>query len=1078
MLEGTYVYKKHTYYVSAYDFGDNIAMYLSPATSKDRLFLDDGITIGEDRLFPTWNELYLSIGAGNVKVSCYTEKEDGVVYKNQINREVITYLAELLRGMKSNCNKSTREDDGELYDVGFDPSKFATYVFENGVMKLDMDTILLVDYEELVGTETIKLFLEEDGSYQKKINELTKTHHKFKLDLSKFDTGSNIDDDVWDFGDDDKIFSLSEIIEKNPDKNYLWLKDRRYEIVKTIDRVEEICKIIWKHDGIVAFDVESTGLNVTVKSRVGQGDRLVGMVFSIKPGEAWYFPIMHKKVQNICTPSNEAYIIEKYFKPILENKELLTHNGAYDWKVMYNYDISINIVHDTYILFKVTMWNDHRTMSLGLKSITKLILNRDSFELHDFVMGKFGSNNVKFWDLEEESVKYYACPDTDNLIELFQYAMDKDLLGKYGARKIYEIEVQFSLVIAYQEYYGHCVDITKIDDLVKDIVASKELEYAEMVKICGRDFNPNSSKDLQQIVFKQLGYPVIEETSSGAPSTGKKSRDTWMKYKNPDGTDMYPFARHLHKWKEASTLESNFTKNIDKFASEDGLMFSEVKQFLETGRVSTKDPNYQSYSKVVKKYIVPRTGYYNMDADYSSVEARIMVSMAGCQNMVNKLKDPDADYHTLKASDMFGVPYELVTPDLRQNSKGVNFGILYGLGDPNLGVRLFGKKTATNTRKAKKMKDLYFTGMEELRSFIEYSKNQGTSQFYSTTHFERRRYFDPRKTRRDSIERQSCNARIQGTAADIYKVAMVRLFHQLRKRGLLGKLLISAFVHDECYLEVHKSLDPCKALKMLRECMMLDIEGWCPLFIGVGFGANWYQAKSTEIPVQVQDKMIDTWGESGLDWWDGDIGKLYDWEVNEINDYRRDRVISYLKNEDNWGKVLSPVENSLAHEVLSEIESGVVVHGAVNTDVKSSKDMIENLKAFCVAFGCVDLFEKADIRKPDHTKSEMSDDSSSEYDVYDIEEQSLEDILNMRLKLIGVHSVMSGEGKKVYFRYDDNNPVLMKLVYNIVKSNPGNVEVIAVKNGEMYGTGMSIDIKAYPKLLQLYMSSANAAKVG
>lgn len=1078
MLEGTYVYKKHVYCVSAYDFGDNIAMYLTPATSKDRLFIDNGIFIGEDRVLPTWNELYVSVGVGNVKVSCYRETVEGVTYKNQINREVVSCLAEILRGMKSNCNNSTLEDDGELYEVDFNPTKLATYIFKDGVMKLEMDTIVSVDYEELVGTDTIKLFLEEDGSYQQKINPITRTHQQFKLDLSKFDTGSTFDDDSWDFGDDDKVFSLQEIIERNPDKNYVWLNKRRYEVVKTIERVEEICSLIWKHDGIVAFDVESTGLNVTVKSRVGEGDRLVGMVFSIKPGEAWYFPIMHKKVQNICTPSNEGYIIEKYFKPILEKKDLLTHNGSYDWKVMYNYDISINIKHDTYILFKVTMWNDHRSMLLGLKPLTKRILNRDSFELHDFVVGKFGSNNIKFWDLEEESVKYYACPDTDNLIELYQYAIDTDLLGKYGAKKIYEIEVQFSLVIAYQEYYGHCVDITKIDDLVKDIVSSKEHEYAEMVKLCGRDFNPNSSKDLQQVVFEQLGYPVIEETDTGAPSTGKKSRDAWMKYKNSDGSDMYPFARHLHNWKEASTLESNFTKNIDKFATKDGLMFSEVKQFLETGRVSTKDPNYQSYSKVVKKYIVPRTGYYNMDADYSSVEARIMVSMAGCTAMVDKLKDPDADYHTLKASDMFGVPYELVTSDLRQNSKGVNFGILYGLGDPNLGARLFGKKTSTNTRKAKKMKDLYFKGMEELRSFIEYSRNQGTSQFYSTTHFERRRYFDPRKTRRDSIERQSCNARIQGTAADIYKVAMVRLFHQLRKRGLLGKLLISAFVHDECYLEVHKSLDPCKALKMLRECMMLDIEGWCPLYIGVGFGKNWYQAKSTEIPVQVQDKMIDTWGNAGLDWWDGDVDKLYKWEVDEINDYRRDRVIAYINNENNWGKVLSPIENSLAHEVLSEIEAGVEVHGVVNTDVHSSKDMIENLEAFCVAFGYEDVFKKADIRKPEVSKKESIDSGNDGFSVDDIEEQSMEDILNMRLKLIGVHSVMTGDGKKVYFRYDDNNLVLMKLVYNIVKNNPGNIDVIAVKNGELYSTGMSIDMKAYPKLLQLYMNSANATKVG
>src|SRR5699024_11178918 len=117
----------------------------------------------------------------------------------------------------------------------------------------------------------------------------------------------------------------------------------------------------------------------------------------------------------------------------------------------------------------------------------------------------------------------------------------------------------------------------------------------------------------------------------------------------------------------------------------------------------------------VKKYIIPRAGFYMMDADYSSVEARIMVSMAGCRVMVEKLKDPDTDYHTQKASDMFGVPYELVTHKLRKMSKGVNFGILYGVGDPNLGVNLYGSKSPENTRKAKHQKELYFKGMEELK---------------------------------------------------------------------------------------------------------------------------------------------------------------------------------------------------------------------------------------------------------------------------------------------------------------------------------------------------------------------------
>ena len=705
MLVGKYNYYGHIYNVEAYDFETNISIFLSAPLTRDKLFLDQGILLGEEVNHPTWEHLYVSVGTGNVSADCYTVEDNGVTYKSRVNMEVIVKLGEILRGMKLHCNKRHREDLDEIYDTGFNPSRITTYTFGNkGYMKLEMTTLVEVEYKG----DGVYLKLEEDGTYEEKIFKQTTKQYRSKLILSEFvdESSSNIgSDDDWDFSDDDDdyVFSLSEIIEKNPDKNYLWLKDRKYEVVKGIERVEEICKIIWNHDGLVSFDTETTGLTVNITSRYGQGDRLVGMVFSIKPGEAWYFPIAHKKIPNICTPENENYIIEKYFKPLLECKDLILYNGEYDWRVMHNYGICLNMVHDLYILFHVTLWNDHRGMGLSLKDVTSRFLHRDSFKLSDFVRGRFG-DNVRFWDLEEESVKYYACPDTDNLIELFQWAIDNQILEKYDAKKTYEIEVAFSMVIAYQEYYGHCVDISKIDVLEKGITRDKEESYRKMVEIVGHDFNPKSSKDLKVVFFEEQNYPIVARTDKGNPSTGKEARKAWAKEKNPDGSPKYPLANLLQIYSDNATLESNFIKNIDKFATDSGLMFSSVQQFLETGRVSVNNPNYQSYSDTVKKYIIPRKGYYALDADYSSVEARIMVSMAGCKDMVEKLKDPDMDYHTAKASDMFGVPYELVSPQLRKMSKGVNFGILYGLGDWNLAINLGRTGSPENARWAAKQK--------------------------------------------------------------------------------------------------------------------------------------------------------------------------------------------------------------------------------------------------------------------------------------------------------------------------------------------------------------------------------------
>lgn len=1075
MLTGYFKFGEYTVNLRGYDFGNSVSMYLSCPLTKTQSLIDMGTKVGtgDDSVIypPRWRDLYLLVASNKIRVLCDLVVEDKKNYKNTINKPFFAKLGGIINGMKASCRKENREDLLEAMSEQYYPNKVLNYIIpDKGKVSLDMHTLRYLEYK----VDDLELVLKEDDSFDEQIYPRHKVFNDVQLDLSDFIEEQ--EEDYWSFSED-KIFTVSEIIERNPHKNYVWLKGRKYHIIKTQEQLESVCKKIWKFNGVVAFDTETTGLFVNVTSRYGVGDKLVGMVFSIKPGEAWYFPVAHKKIKNICPPDKLKMYLDKYFKPILEKKQILCHNGSFDWRVMYIYDIFMNLVHDLFCMLHLTLWNDHRSMELGLKPLTSQFLNRDSFELSDFVVGKFG-DTVKFWDLDEESVKYYACPDTDNDLELFYYFMKEDILSKYNAKKVYEIEMGFSQVIAYQEFYGHCVDVDNLEALVKDIQTTIEESYKKMVEIVGHDFNPKSSKDLPQVLYEELKLPILGRTDSGNPCTDKDIRKEFLKMYDDSGELRYPIIKYLDEYLNARQLESNFTKNIDKFATEDGLMFSSVKQFLETGRVSISKPNYQSYNDVVKKYIIPRTGYYALDADYSSVEARIMCSMAGCKNMINKLKDPDADYHTLKASDMFSVPYELVTPKLRKMSKGVNFGILYGLGDPNLGVNLFGSKTPENTRKAKHQKELYYKGMDELKSFIDYSRSTGVENHFSETYFNRRRYYDPRRVDKDKIERQSCNARIQGTAADLYKIAMVKLFYEIKNRGLMGKILISAFVHDECFLEVHKSLDPAYVLKMLRECMMINIDGWCPLFIGCGFGRNWYEAKKTEIPVQVQEYIVNTYAETGLDFWDGDTSKLYEWQVRTINDYKRDRVINYLKNENNWGKVFNPVENSLAHEVMGEVKSGRSVDGVVSMDFECKDDMIYNLEQFCICFGCLDLFEKANIQRPVH--EEKNEPATQEYEDDDNSwEMSSEELLKARIQQIGVCVQRSGKSKNLYFRYDSDDIGMLNLVKSTILKHSGDMEVFAIKDGEIFSTGLTTSYKTYSLLMTAYLTRANLrAKVG
>lgn len=1079
MLKGFYREGGLVVNLVGYDMADTLMFYLSCPLTETKRSLDAGIKIvddeGNETIYPPkWDDLYVSIGPGNISVSCFTEVEGGVTYKNEINALFFQRLGSLIRGMKMSCYTSNREDALDIMMGSFNPKKVVHYIIPNknggtlGTVDIEMCNVLKM----VVGDDNsdVQLFLEEDYTYELKVNKLTSRQHKIKLALSSFSREQ--EETSWEFDVEDDIFSLADIIERNPDKSYVWLQDRKYHVVSDIKEVEKICKEIWKHKGIVSFDTETTGLNITFKSRQGVGDRLVGMVFSIREGEAWYFPVAHKKIDNICTPENENYIIEKYFKPLLEKKDILCHNGSYDWKVMHIYNIFLNLVHDTLILYKLSLWNDNRGLGVGLKNLAHVLLDRDSFELSDFVSGKWGTNEVKFWDLPLESVKYYACPDTDSALGLLNYAIKNNLFDKYGMRKIYEVEVGFSLAIAYQEFYGHCADVERSEELSKKIEEICEEEYKAMVDIVGHDFNPSSNKDLPQVMYEELGYPILDRTDTGNPSCGKKVLKRLAEATDVDGNPLYPFVSHLQRYKENRQLKSNFIDVMDKWATDDGFMFTEVNQFLETGRVSVKNPNYQSYNDTVKKYIAPRAGYYMMDSDYSSVEYRILASMAGQEKLIEDFKDPDVDYHAYQASRMFNVPYELVTKQLRSQAKGINFGLPYGMGDQKLGESIFGARTPENTLKAKKLRRLYFEGQEKIEQFFIDARRNGVDNSYSDTFFGRRRYFDKRKKDKASIEREAGNNRIQGTAADIYKIAMVRLLTEIRKRGWLGKVLISAFVHDECVLEVHKSIDPAVMLKMLRSCLMLDIPGWCPLYIGAGYGTNWYDAKKTEIPVQVQDIITERWGTDGLDWWDGDTEKLFYWEVGLINDYKRDRVIGYLKNEETWNKVLKPVENSFAHEVLEELCNGRHVDGVVTKDVKPMKDTVDNLEQFAKAFGISDLFEKANIQRPIY-----NEDSSSDVFTDTEEDEKEEEVDVLAATMIKVQQLGVGlntEDNKVYIRFDDEDKVLMNVAYSIITRYPGNCDVLAVKSdNNIYTTNLKMDLKGYRELLSAYMSRRN-----
>lgn len=709
--------------------------------------------------------------------------------------------------------------------------------------------------------------------------------------------------------------TIEEVVAAHPEKEFSWLLEKNYQIV-TDENLEEVCKYIMDWDGYVFYDTETTGLNITFKSRIGQADQLVGVVLSVKYGESFFFPTQMKAIPNLCG-GDHYYFMEHYMRPILEGKKLITHNGEFDWKVAYIYDINCNIVHDTMWLIALTLGASRLNWRLSLKENAHLLLHRDSLELSDLIKdGAWGEDSdIKFWDLPYNLVRLYACADTDNTQGLFKYAMETDLLGKYNANKVYQIEINFMFAVAYQEFYGHKIDITALDKVREDIAKIQESTMAKMEEIAGKKFNPNSPAQLIDIMYHQLGIPEQKSRKTGRPTTDKDTIKKLAEMTNIDEEPLYPFASYLSEYRQAEAVRK-IIDNFPKFATSDGYVFSSVNQTgASTGRVSINDPNYQSYNDPIKKHVVPRPGYYMFDTDYSSIEYRVLANMVGNKRIMTAFADPDFDYHAYQAAHMYGVPYSAVTKKLRKAAKGINFGLPYGMGDESLGARVFGEPSAENTIKARELRKAYFNGQEDIRDWFEHHRDKGVNEGYTETYFGRRRYYNRQNFTVNAIRRQAGNQVIQGTAADLYKIGVGRLFKRICKEGWLGKVLFSGFIHDELLGEVSVDINPADFLRVIREeyeVKVVNEDGtpWCPLYMGFGYGRNWYEAKSVEWSIKLQWEWVEKYGKTGYPLWHQNPEEF----CNSIPDIIRDFEVRDIRNQildaNSQGKEIKPTLNN------------------------------------------------------------------------------------------------------------------------------------------------------------------------
>lgn len=595
---------------------------------------------------------------------------------------------------------------------------------------------------------------------------------------------------------------------------------------------------------------------------------------------------------------------------------------------------------------------------------------------------------IDFSYMDYDGSKAYAPADGDLTLQIFTKYKRDMLENHIELEYLYNVEVVVACAIGYMEFYGHRLDEDKIEQTkninivklmveehgIRDIAGySSEAEIKlfnrliekqaeanrlikekadnstinavldEAVRICDsmrytidndtvHPFNLAAPAQVAELFFSpdKLGIPFSEEKIS----VNKKILKQYTKMKDKDGKPKYPIINKYTEWKRLSTLLTKFFDNLQYYMYPGGFIFSSYGQIsTATGRMSCSKPNAQQYCKDITQIVIPREGYVHADADFSQIEYRTLVAMANEPGLKEKFFDPDSDYHTMMASLMFGVAYAAVTSKMRSDAKSFNFGIPYGMGFGSLAILLTGENTEYTREEAKKKYELYFKDQPNVRKFFINVKERAKIYRMTKTRWNRERWYSFEKDGVFSEEqqskalRQAGNAVIQGTAADIFKISVARMFTYIRKNGLLGLLLIINMIHDEQLLEINvEELNVERVFADVIKNMEINVEGFPPLYVGGGISDCWKKAKGemAEVHPDLANQFIKE-AETIPIFRDksekaptpAEVIAYFDKRVLE---FRIDKIRKYVLDEANHNKILHPVIGKL---LAMQFDSGV-----------------------------------------------------------------------------------------------------------------------------------------------------------
>lgn len=595
---------------------------------------------------------------------------------------------------------------------------------------------------------------------------------------------------------------------------------KNYQLIKDPEKAEELAYFLSLQEEF-CFDTETDSVD-SIEAN------MVGMSFSYVVGEAFY----------VAVPKNreEAQAMIEIFGPVLENEKIrkIGQNLKFDVTIFKNYGVEVRgELFDTMIAHYILQPEQRHNMD----ALAENYLNYTPISIEELI-GKKGKNQGNMSDLDPEDICDYACEDADVTLQLKQL-FEPQLKELNQLDLLKNVEVPLLNVLADMEYAGVKLDTEALAIMSKELLELSLKAQDKIFELAGMEFNVASPKQLGEVLFEKLKLvDKPQKTKTGQYATGE---DVLSKL-----AAEHEIVDSILEFREYQKLKSTYVDALPLLLSKkDGLIHTDYRQTVAvTGRLSSNNPNLQNIpirtekGKEIRKAFVPRSEENVLySADYSQIELRIMASFCEDVHMIEAFKT-GRDIHATTAARVFGVALEDVEPNMRRKAKEVNFGIIYG-------ISAFGLSQNLNIprKEAADIIDTYFKEFPAIKSFMDESINRARELEYCETILGRRRYLPEINSRnavqRGFAERNAINAPIQGSAADMIKVAMIQIHNWMKAEKLQSKMILQ--VHDELVFDVYKpelTLIQEKIPLLMTEAIPLKV----PIEVGTGVGANWLEA--------------------------------------------------------------------------------------------------------------------------------------------------------------------------------------------------------------------------------------------